>query len=595
MPISTSLEALAPLPSLVVERKINLPLLDGGLLALSSDSRASGGRTIYLASEQSVWRVVADSMDWDVLTPGDGETLRSFALADDGRLWLHAAKAASQATTEAISPSELITPIDPLTADWQAARSDDSWLFRQPWQLLIAADGLWAVRNAGDSLTQLAPAPITDSTVITAGVEPFYQLTVAPDRRRIAWLSPLEPIVDGFQPLTMTLYTLDLATQKTSAVSNVQLPNLRLAQEERLLAWSKDGASLAFVSKPLPEAQESGDSAIDASQPITAEQVLSETVPNVGEAVPIESAPVETLPVVAAIGVFSKTSVVWQPITQGFPVSLHWAQTDTVVFGRLEAFGAQRPLLAVDQLDLASGESRELYPRPPESLDETLVTVLGERLIVYSQHPSCGQYNLRSVSLKTGESTPIWMGALRYVAVKDEQILVLPTLPLPECSFGEAVETVPTVNLYSLATLSPTLLISATDPIQGVYGESAAGLLVSTLDPNQLLQIDWSHNTIVTRTLVLPVPLSSFQQTLPGGTQWAGWNRGRSALWVGNYKGGVEGLPTPAIGEAWWNEAGLLATVGVEGRGGLLFVPAGSTRVFWVDQQLAPRKDVAVE
>ena len=88
----------------------------------------------------------------------------------------------------------------------------------------------------------------------------------------------------------------------------MQLPNLRLAQE-KLLAWSKDGASLAFVSKPLPEAQaattqESGEGAMDASQPITAEQVLSETVPNVGEAVPIETAPVETLPVVAAL-VFS--------------------------------------------------------------------------------------------------------------------------------------------------------------------------------------------------------------------------------------------------------------------------------------------------
>lgn len=565
-------------PSLPVAQRLLLPLLDGKLVGLATTATAAGQSVLYLASEQSLWRSLDDGRKWQMAEIAITGSIASLALIEN-MASDHAAPLLAAHLT--LSDTSMLKWIDPSTMAWRDPTIEDSWLLRDSWQLLVAEDGLWALNDSGDRLTLLAGVPVSVSHVITAGLEPFYQVSVAPDQRRLAWLSPLDAIQEGVA-FSMTLNLLDLAQGEIQSVASVHLPNLQLLQNETLLSWAADSKSLAFVSLPMAE------TAVE----ISPSQEITDTAGS-------EAPPVETVPAVAAIGVLTDSRVTWHEVSQGFPVNLAWADEKSLGYALLEAFNLQRPAVSVHRMEITTGEDVELYARPSESVDERIVGVWKGQLLVQSQHSSCGPYNLRLVLLESGESVPIWNAGLRDTWLENDQLLVLATLQSPECGFGADIATLPSATLYSLQMLTPTLLASISDPIQGVEAAYGQKVWVSTGDPAQLVQINWSNRTIVTRTVELPVALNSFQQVEPTNREWAGWNPSRSALWVGRYGGELSALLTPPVGEVWGTSDGMAATfdqkLGQEENVGLAWLPIGTTDLAWVDPTISVEMLLRVE
>ena len=291
----------------------------------------------------------------------------------------------------------------------------------------------------------------------------------------------------------------------------------------------------------------------------------------------------------------------WRNVDQGFPVQPTWSISGTIVYGALDPFTLQRPLNAIQQFYPITGTSVALYQRPPESIDEQILGMVhsseeGDRLLVDSQHPGCGLYNLRLVTLANGEAVTVWPAGLRQSTLVGTQLLLLPATPTPGCEFGLPLEGNPTLNLYSLDTLSPTLEASITDPVPGILAQNDRSLWVSALDPNQLTRIEWGEGTIVTRTVQFPVAINTFQQVLPADQQWVGWNPGRSVLWVGDFAGDLQSTQRGTVRQLWQIPTGFLVSFEAmpPQQGGIATVEAGSQQLHWVDLALFPNVRIEI-
>ncbi|MFN8446213.1 MAG: hypothetical protein U0175_35815, partial [Caldilineaceae bacterium] len=202
--VTTTIQPLVQ-QNLQIGARATLPPLDGRLLTLLPAPATDLTNSIYLASEQSLWRSTNGGKSWQVTSfakPVQHDSLEmrltSVGLAESPSGRLLSLSIAAGAEGGQLQRTDLASAI------WNSSLTIDSWLVTQPWQLLVLSDTLWASLGAGEPLLQLTPS-ITNSEVLSSGLQTYYQITPSPNQQQIAWLSLTAPPDPNTQTISPTL------------------------------------------------------------------------------------------------------------------------------------------------------------------------------------------------------------------------------------------------------------------------------------------------------------------------------------------------------------------------------------------------------
>ena len=371
-----------------------------------------------------------------------------------------------------------------------------------PWLLLPGPDGLWAFEPSSDALIlaedrhALAPMDITAMVPRQGGRLAYTTGENGIDNLTLNLLS-----LSGGDELHLPLVLPEYYPGPEDLPGDPAVEAVRALFEVTSLAWSPDGAALAFIGML------SGPSA-DLYVLYPAENALLRLSDEDGQAF----------------------QPAWSPDGQH------------VVFAVAETFGtgAGYSMAGVWVARADGSELRLLYDTAGSS-GESFVGWLDEvTLLVHSWSPVCGNERLRAVALADGAETALWPGPFNGVALNRETGSLLVSLDTYTANCPEAVSQ----GLYFLPGIGEAAIRLTADEAFLPVWDAAYGFFVSRT-PTDVLAVDPAGNVFKLQGPEPSLPAANRQ----GDFAWAG---PASGVWVARLDGAARRIfDQPAFTPVW--------------------------------------------